>query len=51
MKDIENIELTYLTLDDYQELKAAMIDSYAKFLSAFNKTSVSWFNQKNYENP
>ncbi len=29
MKEIENIELSYLSLDDYQELKDAMIESYA----------------------
>ena len=28
MKDIENIELTYLNLDDYQELKTAMVAAY-----------------------
>lgn len=28
MKDIENIELTFLSLDDYQELREAMIESY-----------------------
>jgi len=28
MKDIENIELTYLNLDDYQELKSAMVAAY-----------------------
>lgn len=28
MEDIENIELTYLSLEDYQELKEAMIASY-----------------------
>ncbi|MGB5941926.1 MAG: carbon-nitrogen hydrolase family protein [Leeuwenhoekiella sp.] len=28
IEDIENIELHYLTLDDYQELKAAMIEVY-----------------------
>ena len=28
MKDIENIELVYLNLKDYQELKQAMIESY-----------------------
>ncbi|MEP0985589.1 bifunctional GNAT family N-acetyltransferase/carbon-nitrogen hydrolase family protein [Ekhidna sp.] len=28
--DIENIELTYLGLEDYQELKKAMIESYVK---------------------
>ncbi len=26
--EIENIELTYLTVDDYEELKSAMMDSY-----------------------
>ncbi|MEX1383571.1 GNAT family N-acetyltransferase [Lutibacter sp.] len=35
MKDIENIELTYLTLNDYQELKAAMIDSYTTMPNSF----------------
>lgn len=29
MKKIENIELSYLSIDDYQELKKAMIASYA----------------------
>jgi predicted amidohydrolase/GNAT superfamily N-acetyltransferase len=28
MSDIENIELTFLSLDDYQELREAMIESY-----------------------
>lgn len=28
MEEIENIELLYLSLDDYQELKTAMIESY-----------------------
>jgi len=28
MNEIENIELTFLSLDDYQELKDAMIESY-----------------------
>ena len=28
--DIDNIELTYLSLDDYKELKKAMIESYQK---------------------
>ena len=28
MKEIENVELTFLSLDDYQELKDAMIESY-----------------------
>jgi len=31
MQEIENIELTYLTLDDYEELKKAMIQSYTNF--------------------
>ncbi|SMB86744.1 Predicted amidohydrolase [Pasteurella testudinis DSM 23072] len=34
-KDIENIELTYLTLDDYQELKDAMISAYAVLPNAY----------------
>jgi predicted amidohydrolase/GNAT superfamily N-acetyltransferase len=29
MADIENIELTFLSLDDYQELREAMIESYS----------------------
>jgi predicted amidohydrolase len=28
MQEIENVELKFLTLDDYQELKSAMIESY-----------------------
>jgi len=28
ISDIENIELKFLTLDDYQDLRLAMIDSY-----------------------
>lgn len=32
---IENIELTYLGLDDYQELKSAMIESYTTMPDAF----------------
>ena len=28
MEEIENIELLYLSVDDYQELKTAMIESY-----------------------
>tara|TARA_R110002049_G_scaffold3795_5_gene27605 strand:+ start:83006 stop:84526 length:1521 start_codon:yes stop_codon:yes gene_type:complete len=34
MKNIENIELAYLTLSDYQELKAAMIASYTSMPDA-----------------
>ena len=37
MKNIENIELSYLKLEDYQELKAAMIDSYTTMPDAFWK--------------
>lgn len=33
--DIENIELTFLTLDDYQELKAAMIESYTTMPNSY----------------
>jgi len=28
MKEIENVELTFLSIDDYQELKSAMIEAY-----------------------
>ena len=35
MKEIENIELTFLSLDDYQELKEAMIESYANLSNAY----------------
>lgn len=35
MQDIENIELKYLSLDDYQELKEAMIASYSTMPEAF----------------
>ncbi|NCP89358.1 MAG: GNAT family N-acetyltransferase, partial [Flavobacteriales bacterium] len=34
MKDIENIELAYLSLDDYQELKRAMMASYTSMPDA-----------------
>ena len=39
MKDIENIELTYLKIEDYKELKAAMIDSYTTMPDSFWKES------------
>ena len=35
MKKIENIELSYLSIDDYQELKKAMIESYIGIPDAF----------------
>lgn len=35
MNDIENIELKYLNLDDYQELKQAMIESYTTMPEEF----------------
>ena len=35
MRDIENIELTYLSLDDYQALKEAMIEAYDSLSSSF----------------
>src|SRR5690606_4403077 len=35
MEDIENIELTFLSLDDYQELKTAMIASYTTMPNAY----------------
>lgn len=35
IENIENVELTYLTLDDYNELKAAMIEAYANWPNSF----------------
>ncbi|MBT8318003.1 MAG: bifunctional GNAT family N-acetyltransferase/carbon-nitrogen hydrolase family protein [Lutibacter sp.] len=37
MEEIENIELKYLDLDDYQELKKAMIDSYTTMPNSYWK--------------
>ena len=37
MKDIENIALTYLSIDDYQELKQAMIESYVSMPGSYWK--------------
>jgi predicted amidohydrolase/GNAT superfamily N-acetyltransferase len=37
MKEIENIELKYLSMDDYQELKDAMIESYTMMPEAYWK--------------
>lgn len=37
MKEIENIELKYLSFDDYQELKEAMIVAYTNMPNAFWK--------------
>ncbi len=37
IEDIENIELTYLTLEDYQELKEAMVSSYQSMPDAYWK--------------
>jgi GNAT superfamily N-acetyltransferase len=37
IEDIENIELTYLTLEDYQELKEAMVTSYQSMPDAYWK--------------
>lgn len=37
MGEIENIELTFLSLDDYQELKTAMIESYTNMPNAYWK--------------
>ena len=36
-ENIENIELQYLTIDDYQELKLAMIEAYASMSNAYWK--------------
>ncbi len=35
MIDIENIELAYLSMDDYQELKEAMIEAYTSMPNAY----------------
>ncbi|MFA5326545.1 MAG: bifunctional GNAT family N-acetyltransferase/carbon-nitrogen hydrolase family protein [Prolixibacteraceae bacterium] len=35
MKEIENIELTFLSVDDYQELKKAMIESYTNMPNSY----------------
>jgi len=37
MKEIENIELTFLSINDYQELKVAMIESYTSMPNAYWK--------------
>ena len=37
MKEIENVELTFLSLDDYQELKEAMIESYTNMPNSYWK--------------
>ncbi|MDH5396261.1 MAG: GNAT family N-acetyltransferase, partial [Gammaproteobacteria bacterium] len=37
MQDIENIELTLLSLDDYQELKAAMLEAYSNMPGTYWK--------------
>ena len=35
IKNIENIELQYLTINDYQELKQAMIEVYVNMQNVF----------------
>ncbi|MDA0766983.1 MAG: bifunctional GNAT family N-acetyltransferase/carbon-nitrogen hydrolase family protein [Verrucomicrobia bacterium] len=37
MKEIENIELSFLSLDDYQELKKAMIEAYESMPNSYWK--------------
>ena len=37
LKEIENIELKYLTLNDYQELKTAMIEAYSTMPNSYWK--------------
>ena len=37
IEDIENIELKFLDLNDYQELKNAMIDAYTNMPGAYWK--------------
>ncbi|MFT5142851.1 MAG: putative amidohydrolase [Rhodothermales bacterium] len=38
-QEIDNVELKFLTLDDYQELKAAMIESYSTMPDSYWKES------------
>lgn len=37
VEDIENVELSFLTVDDYQELKKAMVSSYSNLENAYWK--------------
>ncbi len=37
LEDIENVELSFLTLDNYQELKSAMVSSYRNLENAYWK--------------
>ena len=37
IQNIENIELDFLTLDDYHELKEAMIEAYASMPNSYWK--------------
>ena len=37
IKNIENIELQFLTIDDYQELKTVMIEAYSNMPDAYWK--------------
>jgi predicted amidohydrolase len=39
IRNIENIELKYLTIEDYKELKAAMIDAYSTMPNSYWKES------------
>lgn len=39
MDKIENIELTFLSLDDYQELKKAMVEAYATMPNSYWRES------------
>ncbi|MDP2115455.1 MAG: carbon-nitrogen hydrolase, partial [Bacteroidota bacterium] len=36
-EEIENVELSFLTLDDYQELKTAMVSSYRNLPDSYWK--------------
>ena len=40
MKDTDNIELTYLTIEDYEDLKKAMLISYPNMESYWEKTQI-----------
>ena len=39
IESIENIELTYLTINDYQQLKQAMIEAYSTMPNSYWKES------------
>ena len=44
----QNIQAQKSNLEVYDKFMHSMLDSYAKFLSQYNKTASSWFNQQNF---